>query len=85
MRLEAQWTPKDPNQEADRLSNLDTKGFNPELEIKLELKDQPWIVLQELLRAGEKFQEAKERDEAVRLEEQVRRRKEDKLRNREKW
>ena len=38
VRLEAQWTPRDRNQEADRLSNLNTQGFDPNLEIKLELK-----------------------------------------------
>ena len=36
--MEAEWTPRDRNQEADDLSNLLTGGFDPDKEVKLDLR-----------------------------------------------
>ena len=57
--MEAEWTPRDRNQEADDLSNLLTSGFDPDKEVKLDLRGQSWLVLPSVLEAGQKFYEQK--------------------------
>ena len=60
MRIEAKWTPRDRNQEADDLSYLLTTNFAPDKEVRVKLEDQKWLVLPELLQSGQQFQEKKE-------------------------
>ena len=43
VRVEAEWTPRDRNQEADDPSNLRTNGFDPHKEVKFDLKGQRWL------------------------------------------
>ena len=90
VRMEAEWTPRDRNQEADDLSNLQTSGFDSDKEVKLNLREQDWLVLPSLLEAGQKFHEQKAMESEQRKKEErrggrVKRKKEDKLKNREKW
>ena len=54
-RLDLEWCPRELNQEADDLSNLKTGAFSPELRIQVGPKKLPFIVLQELLKAGSEF------------------------------
>ena len=60
VRTEADWTPRDRNQEADDLSNLLTTNFAPGKEVREELEDQKWLVLPELLQSGQQIQEKME-------------------------
>ena len=90
VRLEAQWTPRDRNQEAADLSNFRTDGFDPENEVKVDLEDRSWIVMPQLLESGQKFYEEKQREALQRKQEEKRwgrkrRKKEEKLKFREKW
>ena len=89
VRMEAEWTPRERNQEADDLSNFLTSNFDPSKEV-MELEEQSWLVLLALLKSGQRFQEQKELEfEQRKKEEQGRKRrkrkKEDKLKFREKW
>ena len=91
VRMEAEWTPRELNQEADDLSNFLTGRFDPHKEVKINLKGQSWLVLPELLAAGQQFHEQKAREAEQRKVEELhgrRRRKwrkEDRLKFREKW
>ena len=58
--MEAEWTPRERNQEADDLSNLLTNHFDPSKEVQIELEGQSWLVLPALLQSGHRFQEQKE-------------------------
>ena len=44
VRMEAQWTPRDWNQEADDQSKIRTEGHDPENEVKVDLEDRSWFV-----------------------------------------
>ena len=88
--MEAEWTPRERNREADDLSNLLTSSFDPHKEVKINLKGQSGLVLPELLAAGQQFHEQKVREAEQRKEEELhgrrrKRKKEDKLKFREKW
>ena len=90
VRVEAEWTPRERNQEADDLSNLRTSNFDPSKEVKMELEGQSWLVLPALLQSGQKFQaqeelEIKQRKEEERGRKRRKRKKEEKLKFREKW
>ena len=90
VRMEAEWTPRDRNKEADDLSNLLTNNFDPSKEVKMELERQSWLVLPALLQSGQKFQEQKELEVEQRKREEGgrkrrKRKKEDKLKFRDKW
>ena len=90
VRMEAEWTPRDRNKEADDLSNLLTNDFDPSKEVKMELERQSWLVLPALLQSGQKFQEQKELEVEQRKREEGgrkrrKRKKEDKLKFRDKW
>ena len=37
VRIEAQWIPRNWNEETDNFSNLDTQGFDPQKEIQLNV------------------------------------------------
>ena len=50
---------REQNPEADDLSNLKTSSFDPHKEAKINLKGQSWLVLPELLEAGQQFHEQK--------------------------
>eukprot|EP00972_Heterocapsa_arctica_P073380 10837757-Heterocapsa_arctica.AAC.1 len=54
-RLELEWCPREPNQEADDLSNLKTGAFRPELRIDFDPLELPFIVLPKLMRDGSGF------------------------------
>ena len=82
--------PRDRNQEADDLSNLRTSGFDPTKEVKINLNGRGWLVLPILLKAGQSFHVQKLAEiEQRKLEERRggrrKRRKEDKLKFRDKW
>ena len=49
------WVPRDQNREADRLADGAFEGFSEELRVKMELHQIRWLVLPDLLRAGEHF------------------------------
>ena len=90
VRLEAEWTPRDRNQEADDLSNLRTNSFDPQREVKINLKGQSWLVLPALLEAGQQFHAQKAAEVQQRKLEELhgkrkKRKKDDKLKFREKW
>ena len=54
-RLSVQWAPRDLNEEADALTNLDFKGFTPELRIPVDLATVQYQGLRESLRDGKGF------------------------------
>ena len=90
VRLEAEWTPRDRNQEADDLSNLRTSSFDPSKEVKVNLNGRGWLVLPMLLEAGQSFHVQKLAEiEQRKLEERSggrrKKKKENKLKFREKW
>ena len=90
VRMEAEWTPRDRNQEADDLSNLRTNSFDPSKEVKVNLNGRGWLVLPMLLEAGQSFHVQKLAEiEQRKLEERSggrrKRKKENKLKFREKW
>ena len=43
------WIPRELNEEADSLSNLDFANFDPEKRIPFDLKDFNWLVFHELI------------------------------------
>ena len=53
--LEVRWIPRQQNTEADALSNLVTRDFNPELEVKLDLETVSYHCLTELVAYGEEM------------------------------
>ena len=88
--MDAQWTPRDRNQEADDQSNFRTGGFDPENEVKVDLEDRSSFVLPQSLENGERFHEEKQREAQQRTQEAQRwgrreSKKEEKLKFREKW
>ena len=90
VRMEAEWTPRERNQEADDLSNLLTNHFDPSKEVQIELEGQSWLVLPALLQSGHRFQEQKELEIEQREKEEqgrkrMKRKKEEKLKFRERW
>ena len=64
-RLLLQWAPRELNEEADRLSNGVTTGFDPAKRVKVDLQTAQWLVLEDLSQAGSEFyrdmQEEKQR------------------------
>ena len=54
-RLATIWAPREINQEADRLSNGDLRGFNPALRIPIDAAALPWLVLNDMMKAGMEF------------------------------
>ena len=87
--MEAQWTLRDRNQEADDLSNLRTDGFDPENEVKVVLEVRSWFVMPQLLESGQNFHEEKQREALQRKQEEKcwgrKRRKKEEMKFREKW
>ena len=66
IRLAVDWAPREWNQEADRLSNLDFTGFNPRHRIDTSEALSKWVVLDKVMLAGMKFY--KERGENQRAQ-----------------
>ena len=93
MALRADWVPRLQNEEADALTNGDTRHFSENLEVKVDLEKLKLGVLDRLLQVGEAyFLEV----EAARSKEKIRkaqdpggdsgkRRKGDALRDRDPW
>ena len=54
-RLATIWALREINQEADRLSNGDLRGFNPALRIPIDAAALPWLVLNNMMKAGMEF------------------------------
>ncbi len=52
MQLDLEWTPREMNTEADRLSNGDSRGFNEALRVHVNVEDMGWEVLDDLLASG---------------------------------
>ena len=50
--LELNWLPRLQNEEADRLSNSDFRGFDPKLRIHVDIEAYEGLVLKKLLLAG---------------------------------
>ena len=53
-----EWVPRDSNREADRLADGCFEGFAEELRVQVTLEEVRWLVLGDLLRAGEAFYRA---------------------------
>jgi hypothetical protein len=53
MPLHLHWVPREQNIEADELSNADHKRFDKALEIKVDLAELKFLVLDEMLDVGE--------------------------------
>ena len=88
VRMEAEWTPRDRNQEADDLSNLSTGGFDPDKEVKLDFRaklagTRSWKQVRNS--TSKRSLETELRKKEERRGGRVKRKKEDKLKNREKW
>ena len=57
-----EWSPRTMNQEADALTNMDFRGFSPDQRIKADIRQLDFMVLPQLMAAGEQFE--RERDAA---------------------
>ncbi len=57
-RLDLNWIPRESNSEADRLSNGDSSGFNPDNRVHLDVGQIQWKVLNKLSVFGLEYQEA---------------------------
>ena len=55
IHLDLEWSPREFNEEADALSNMNTAGFSPELRVLENLKEVRWLVLGEALRLGSRY------------------------------
>ena len=44
-----EWTPRTANREADALANGDTRGFDPELDVKIDDTVLTWLALPDVL------------------------------------
>ena len=80
--MDVEWTRRERNQEADDLSNLLTSSFDPHEEVKINLKGQSWQVSSSTPRNQEKTNSGKKKLLHGRRR---KRKKEDKLKFREKW
>jgi hypothetical protein len=52
LQLDLEWTPREMNQEADRLSNGDASGFAEQMRVHVDVNDMGWEVLDDLLVTG---------------------------------
>ncbi len=57
VRLALDWAPRELNQEADQLSNLDTRGFEETNRIDAGEALRNWHVLDQIMRTGMEFQQ----------------------------
>ena len=85
-----EWAPRESNWEAAALANGVTDGFNPELEMKVDVAKLRCLILPDALKAGrqaeESFRMAKERAQLPNRATKERRKKlEDRLRTKDPW
>ena len=85
-----EWAPREENREADALADGRTEGFSPDLRAGLDFSEIGWLVLPDLMAAGLQFHGAMKRpatgSTAPKSEAAAgKRRKEDRLREREPW
>ncbi len=59
MQLQLEWVPRSCNEEADRLSNGISVGFDPALRVQVDPLDMKWAVLDSLLASGAEFDRLK--------------------------
>ena len=88
MELELGWTPRDQNEEADRLTNLCFDDFNPEMRIDFDPVKADWLVMREMLEVAENiYQKVKDRKQGAgpTTKEKERRRPQERLRERDPW
>ena len=57
LMLDLHWVPRDQNEEADELSNMDPKNFSEELEIKVDPFKIRWKLMDSLLKASTELYE----------------------------
>ena len=57
LSFEMTWVPREQNAEADSITNGDYAWLNPAKRIRTSLEKLPFVVLNTLLREGEKFYE----------------------------
>ncbi len=86
--LDLRWVPRELNEEADRLSNGVTTGFSSKHRIRIEASDLTWPSLEQRMSLGEDFHRENNRlrgcgmFKAARI---AKRRRGDRLRDREPW
>ena len=85
-----EWTPREGNQEADRLANGDATGFSNSNEVKLDPGHMNWLILDEALELGRQADQehklAKERGQLPnRCLKGKRKRPEDRLKLADPW
>ena len=90
MRTVVEWTPRERNQESDRLANGDTVGFNPALRLPVCSSSLHWYILKDALRAGaaaetEHHQAASRGELPGRCRKQKRKKRQDRLRFTDPW
>ena len=56
------WIPRGSDREADRLADGDWSGFDESLRVHAELGEVRWLVLSELLDAGQRFFQATKKE-----------------------
>ena len=54
--LDLHWVPRDQNDEADALSNMEFKDFDKAKRVEVDLKEVKWILLEEFMEYGLEFQ-----------------------------
>ncbi len=60
MQLNLEWTPRELNVEADRLSNGDSQGFDPALRVAIDPFNMQWAILDRLLADGAAYERQRE-------------------------
>ena len=90
--LRANWVPRLQNQEADDLTNLDFKSFDPKLRLEVDLENLKFGVLDDLFREGDSYiaelaelKEQSRRTKDLRAEKRAKRLAGESLRERDPW
>ena len=55
MALNLDWAPRDHNEEADALTNLDFSGFDPARRVEIVLESIPWIAMDSYMKVAEEM------------------------------
>ena len=90
VKAQVEWTPREFNREADALANGDSSQFRPELQLRIEVRDLKWHVLDRALEMGSIAVRAHDRLRQRgglpdRAQKQKRRRREDRLKFKDPW
>ena len=85
-----EWAPREQNREADCLDDWLFAGFSSHLRVRSSLEDIQWLVMPGLLEAGAKFYEGAKRETKGQVKGPARavasrKRKGERLRDREPW